>query len=316
MFAFAREGSPLSTPPLDGGADREVVRFQFVSDVHAECYNHPLPAIPRIAPILVLAGDIGRPTSSTYRAFLAANAALYDHVIVIAGNHEYYQGQKPAALCEDIPGVIRAVTSALPNVHFLDRSSVDIGGVRFLGTTLWTRLDEGDARNNAQMYMSDYGSIYAAAAASADDGAPQRRRKVVNIRAEHTDAWHHEQSAWLRQAIAESPLPTVVVTHHCPHPDLLRKKQREDATFAHAYYTALPPADFFRRPVVCWVSGHAHNAMSFYIPPPLPHPATEAEAGVLCVSNCRGYPSESVQGYDTRRTVSVMQRRGVANANS
>jgi len=43
-----------------------------------------------VAPILALCGDIAKPDTPAYRELLTKYAPLFELVLVIAGNHEYY----------------------------------------------------------------------------------------------------------------------------------------------------------------------------------------------------------------------------------
>ena len=104
------------------------------------------------------------------------------------------------------------------------------------------------------------------------------------------DAWHEGQLARLDDALHESPV--VVVTHHAPAPAYLapRYAHRTLRVSHHAFYADLPR--LARRPVVCWVSGHACRAHSMHI----------GEDGVLCVANPT---AATASGYDPGRVVAV-----------
>ncbi len=68
-----------------------MVLLQILSDIHIEFSNarQRLPAIPVLAPILALCGDIGYPHKDSYKDFIYEKAKEYELVFVIAGNHEY-----------------------------------------------------------------------------------------------------------------------------------------------------------------------------------------------------------------------------------
>jgi len=64
--------------------------LQYMSDLHLERVKYDFE-ITRVAPILILAGDIGRfCDQEAYRAFLVKQCAQFDMVLLIAGNHEFY----------------------------------------------------------------------------------------------------------------------------------------------------------------------------------------------------------------------------------
>ena len=81
-------------------------------------------------------------------------------VLYVHGNHEGY-GQN----LDDVQDAIQAACAASGNVHALNCGARIIGGVRFLGATLWTdfRLFGDDERQasmrEAEAVMTDYKRI-------------------------------------------------------------------------------------------------------------------------------------------------------------
>ena len=111
------------------------MRIHVFSDIHIRAHrNHPIHPIP-IRPLqgadaVVCAGDVGEGLLASLRWL---RAAMPDGPIVfVPGNHEYYGGWHP----EDLR-VGRRVASDL-GVTLLDEETAILGGVRFVGATLWT----------------------------------------------------------------------------------------------------------------------------------------------------------------------------------
>ena len=84
-----------------------MTKIQIVSDIHIEYKKeelNPLDFFTPSAPYLILAGDIG----SFYKYdqlkdFLQKTCKLFDHVIYVLGNHEYYKTSydcKPLSISE------------------------------------------------------------------------------------------------------------------------------------------------------------------------------------------------------------------------
>lgn len=69
------------------------MKLRVLSDIHLEFYEYEHEFIYKFMPdcVLILAGDIGDPTSSLYKRFVTEISKFYERVIIIAGNHEYYQ---------------------------------------------------------------------------------------------------------------------------------------------------------------------------------------------------------------------------------
>ena len=103
------------------------LRIQVVSDLHLESRHEGLPVIERAAPVLALLGDVGYASQckegEKLRQFLLAQTEKFDHVILVAGNHEYYGTSE-----EDGVAWLRALCEEVPrnNLHFLDRDEMEL----------------------------------------------------------------------------------------------------------------------------------------------------------------------------------------------
>ncbi|ALN73097.1 hypothetical protein [Aureimonas sp. AU20] len=155
-------------------------------------------------------------------------------------------------------------------IHVLDGDTVEIGGVRFVGGTLWT--DYGICRDGTHK-----GQLEALAAMNdfrytrSDTGSERPRltpQHLVGIHARH------------RKAIVDTlatPFdgPTVVVTHHAPSARSLRHgevRERLDA----AYASHLEDVMHDGRPAL-WIHGHVHCQRDYLV----------GDTQVIC--NPRGY---------------------------
>lgn len=284
----------------DMNGKRELLRFQFVSDLHLECWAHPTSDHPRLrieprAPVLVIAGDLGRAHHPAYGAFLAAQCGAFEHVVLTAGNHEYHQPAKPLQTVAQTDAALKSLELAWSNLHVLQKATVDIGGVRFLGATLWSEVPPSAADRVGDV-MSDYSISYTDLLPSTSEATTHRRKDGwVRLTVDDTNAMHREHRDWLDAAIAASDRPTVVVTHHAPTKKHIAPKfLQKYGDLNLAYHSNLDA--LLRRPVCAWISGHSHSALSFYAGP---------ETNVLCGVNCGGYPSEYIDGYDVGRVVTV-----------
>ena len=140
------------------------MKIALISDVHAEFYkNEPdwLPPLPESPDVLVLAGDIHIGKLLVPFIERVSNALPYTHVVVIAGNHEFYRQYRLATL-----KAYREAFVKHPRIHFLENDYVDIDGVRFIGATLWTgfplhstQYTSEEVMNYAQDNVSDFSLI-------------------------------------------------------------------------------------------------------------------------------------------------------------
>ena len=172
------------------------MKLNILSDLHLSQGEMPLPG--ERADLVILAGDVARPARAIAWATRIARPVLY-----VAGNHEFYGGT-----IEDTPAELKRLAAG-SNVTVLDRDTVTIDGVRFLGATLWTDFGaagEGEAREaamrEARRFMRDFSVVRAG-------GAP--------FTPEASTALFARDAAWLEARLAEPHRgPTVVITHHAP----------------------------------------------------------------------------------------------------
>ena len=281
-----------------------MLRIQYASDLHLErIHKTPFqPILKPIAPVLALAGDIGRPDRRSYEDFLHYCSRNWAAVFVIAGNHELYNSksadqwryllpynmhtaEERLAMCEEI-------ADKFPNVQFLNRRRADYGGIAFLGTTLWTntRGVEHEAHR-----LNDYRMI---CAGLDTDGVPRP------LRVADTQDWHDIDRAWLKSEIAaceEAGQPAVVLTHHMPTFELVSPKYRDYGDLNRYFASACD--DLIREPVRAWIAGHSHTGRTIH------RPSTSSKS-ITCTLNPRGYPGEVGTGYCSELFVDVSLEPG------
>ena len=235
------------------------MRIHLLSDLHLEFE----PFEPSIldADVALLAGDIhikGRGVDWAAEVFSCP-------VLYIPGNHEYYSGHLFATLKK-----MRSHSSDSV-VQVLDRDVAVIGGVRFLGATMWTDFaSTGHAHAStvsAHSSMNDYGQIRTGENFRRLTPADQAKESVT------TRLWLEEQMA------KPFPGPTVVITHHAP---LLRSLADSPYSGTHldAAYANEWPDLLGQERVALWAHGHCHTAVDYQY------------LGTRIVCNPRGYPGE------------------------
>jgi predicted phosphodiesterase len=273
------------------------MKLLVLSDLHLEFARFDVPE--HIAfDVAVLAGDIASPGSDAVR-WARRSPALRraKAVVLVPGNHEYYGGEMlrefaamrlEARVFDGRSGNDNHAGSEgdrgsdssddsdsdsdTPPIHVLDGDDIVIDGVRFLGCTLWTdfalridtplgpRQDVARGIAAARRSMVDYRAI---------------KLQARQLTPEDTLDFHHQQLAWLTQALA-APFSgaTVVVTHHAPHRGSLAAKYAGDWV-STAFINELP-AELFEVPAL-WVHGHTHSGCDYRV----------GGCRVLC--NPRGY---------------------------
>ncbi|HEV7586778.1 MAG TPA: metallophosphoesterase [Longimicrobium sp.] len=247
------------------------MKLQVVSDLHAG-FGAFDPA-ETDADVLVLAGDVDVGVRGIE---LAKKWARGRPVLYVAGNHEFYG--------EAILRHLRTLEEAAEGspVRFLENREVVLGGVRFLGCTLWTDFElfgeRAASAAAAQGVMNDFRRIRV---------EPGYRRLSPN----DVMAMHHRSLRWLGERL-DTPFagPTVIVTHAAPSLRSVNPVHRRDPVTA-AFASDLEWMMDGR--AVLWIHGHTHFCCDYEL------------GGTRVVSNQRGYPGENTGAFDPAFTVEI-----------
>jgi DNA repair exonuclease SbcCD nuclease subunit len=219
------------------------VTFQILSDTHLECSIKSLTDMLDIkADVLCLLGDIGSPFQKSYVDFLQECSKSYKHVLVISGNHEYYNNK--GYDIKTIDDGIKGICSRFSNVHYLNNSNITIGNVNFIGTTLWSSLPEDVKHDVAKLY-NDYNFIF--------------QTSNVLLTPDFTNNMFKTNLAYLEKAITEGNekgLSNVILSHHTPSFKFTDPKN-EESLFRFGLSTELTHA-FDGKYIKYWACGHTH----------------------------------------------------------
>lgn len=249
-----------------------MVKIQYISDVHLEFFYNVHKVSKHIIPlgdIMVLAGDIGYPFSGLYFQLIEYLSKCFKHVIIVAGNHEYYNKEVKKYristfetsyktvkkyTVEDIDIKISQIASIFENVHFLNKSvkyiTIDDQIIKFVGTTLWTKRTYIDS-----LQINDYHKIFT---------------EHGNLTHENVLDFFEVERQFIVDEIQED-IPTVVITHHAPFIEPGR-----------ATTSGTELRDIITKNVKLWIFGHTHKYCNQIAP----------NGVTRLVNNPMGYPSE------------------------
>lgn len=239
------------------------MKLHILSDLHLSQQGLPHPQTD--ADVVVLAGDIARPAAA-----MAWAAGFDKPVLYVPGNHEFYGNS--------LQGTLRDLRQhAAGHVQVLDCGEAVIGGVRFLGATLWTDFAlETDADRRAaamaeaQEMIRDFSRIRTSDAPDAPALSPTT-----------SSALFAQQSAWLQTKLAE-PFdgPTVVITHHAPTTRSIHP--RFAGSLLNTCFVSDAEALVAGSGAALWIHGHTHDSFDYMV----------GSTRVVC--NPRGYAKEGV----------------------
>jgi hypothetical protein len=268
-------------------------KIRILSDLHLEFEPEIYPPSDQ-ADITILAGDIFRGNKACpwddAREFFKSPI-----VLMIMGNHEFYEGKIDTAVAK-----LRPVATQ-KGITILDNEGFEADGVRILGTTLWTdfKLFAGndiDAIRDDANYcvgsrygagMQDFRKIRVAA-----DGFRKFRPLDAAKLCLHSVTWLDRE---LSQPFAGQ---TIVVTHHAPSAKRLPENLQTDR-FSCSYASNLDWLIEKHQPNF-WISGHIHEAV------------TDFRIGLtLMISNPMGCSDSMNPNFDMNYTIEVPEPKAI-----
>jgi hypothetical protein len=209
----------------------------------------------------VIAGDFCPHVDPT-RYNVINNKLLQDwhNVIIIPGNHEFYGSHKNDKWFGENE---RIFTNSYGNTcHYVNNKVVEIDGVYFVCTTLWTHIGY-DKASLIQYRMNDY-------------------HQITNLNVDFVNECFQNNRQWLQEAVNNIPdgKKCVVVTHHVPTSHLIHPRWRGN-DLNEAFCADLDTfIMMFGDKISHWIHGHSHDKIDRVI------------NGIRFIRNPMGYPSE------------------------
>jgi Icc-related predicted phosphoesterase len=235
------------------------MKVQVLSDLHIEFEEFDIEH--NDSDVVILAGDI----HVKEKGVLWALENIKDKpVLYILGNHEFY-GKAYPKLVTSLKEIAEGT-----NVKVLEKDTVTLDGVNFMGCTLWTDFELfGDSRLSGyqcQQVMTDFKKIRVSP-------------KYSKLRSIDVASIHRQSLDWLKEQLeAYRGMTNVVITHHGP--SALSLPGGKEGGVASAAYVSNLESVISRYTPNVWVHGHLHNSSEYKI----------GNCQVIC--NPRGYPDE------------------------
>ena len=253
------------------------------------------------AEVLILSGDImvanellhynpktlkgfSSKKSELYMDFLERCSCNYKDVIYIMGNHEHYHGDFGTS-----SNTLRQATKAFTNIHFLDKESITLGEITFLGGTLWTDMNKEDPLTlySIKKEMNDFRVIKnSSRVVSFKDEEGKRQVKAATFSPEDTVEDHKAMLTFIDTATKDTTNKYVVVGHHSPSKRSTKPMYVEDTLVNGAYSSDLSEFILARPQIKLWTHGHTHYKFDYMV----------GETRVVC--NPRGYIGYEAQADD------------------
>ena len=203
------------------------------------------------------------------------------------GNHEHYHGDvaKSASILKSM-----LASNMLSNVHLLDKESIDIGDVRFIGGTLWTDMNGGDEMT--MRHVSRRMNDFQCCANSARQVSYRTMELVLDENGEskigadgqpvykavfktRDASWSPEDAAedhkkmldYISHVYEDTPpwMSTVIVGHHAPSKGSEHPKYKHDQLMNGAYNSRLEQFILAKPGIKLWTHGHTHEDFDYMI---------------------------------------------------
>lgn len=210
---------------------------------------------------LLLAGDIGRINNNyyynQYKSFLNMTSQIFEKVILIPGNHEYY-----GSSFYETEKKLTDLTDYFHNVIFLNNSVFINNNICILGTTLWT---EGHTKEYIK--LNDF-------------------YEIQDFVKDHSlySRIHSDNKEWLNHEIEKykKDYELIILTHHQPSFRLIDAKYKKFHNMNH-FFAANCDDLFTQSKIKYWIYGHTHTP--FY--------GKLEDSPIQFICNAYGYPREN-----------------------
>ncbi|NBP00013.1 MAG: hypothetical protein EBU90_07755 [Proteobacteria bacterium] len=274
------------------------MKIKIVSDLHLEFSPVIIPN--NGADVLILSGDIlvaqdlhehkandveldllsnKQKKVKGYRDFLKQVSEDFQHVLYVAGNHEFYHGKWIKTF-----SYIREEIALYPNIYFLENESKEIDDVLFVGGTLWTDMNNRDPSTmfSISNLMNDFRVIR-------HDGYNYRK-----VNANDCVKRHEATLGYFKEVLdRNTDSKCVVVSHMAPTFASIGSRYITEKIMNGGYASNLGEFILDRPQIKLWTHGHVHDPADYMV----------GTTRVVC--NPRGYEGYEETGWDLDLLIEV-----------
>lgn len=295
------------------------MKIAVCSDVHLEFGPLTLEN-PGGVDVLILSGDIlverdldeynlaqiesgfARNKSTMYHTFFEEVCEAFPHVVYVAGNHEHYHGDYKFTLTE-----LKRKLGRLQNLHILDREVFRLGDYTFVGSTLWTDMNNSDPLTLFQMkdYMNDFriiknsnrqvyqnvplyktdsdGNLVLEKNQHGYENYVQigMKKKESPAKFSPEDAVEENKACfeYIKHVVSDAKVgeKIIVVGHHTPSHQSCHPRYKHDTIMNGGYHNNYDEYIMDHPQIVLWTHGHTHERYDYMI----------GDTRIVC--NPRGY---------------------------
>ena len=259
------------------------MKVALASDVHLEFGTISLENTES-ADVLILSGDIcvakdlmKRDDSGIFDRFDRSNSIhqffqecceRFSHVVYVMGNHEHYHGDYANTIT-----TLRNRLGYLVNLHILDKEMVQLGGVSFIGGTLWTDMNKEDPMTlrHIKGMMNDFrlvdnSNIVVNFKTFDENGNAEFKTRVAKFSPEDAVVDHRAMLEYIRLMIeGKFDQKFVVVGHHSPSKLSTKPRYEKEVIMNGGYSSDLSEFILDHPQIKLWTHGHTHHKFDYMI---------------------------------------------------
>ena len=265
------------------------MRIREVSDLHLEYHrDRGAECIRRIEnrdlDLLILSGDITHAGLAS-EAFERFRQRFDCPIVFVPGNHEMHRSSPALAR-----RALRAATSRVQGLHWLDDSVIETHGRRILGCTLWYTRPTVPSHESVASTQAEW-----------ERGIIRTRDKAGLIEEDTFADFEHiaghydwvypaadKSIAFLRENLREGD---IVVTHFLPSPRSVPPSFADPPRINTGFFVTDVHSLIEERKPALWFHGHTHDSCDYTIGP----------TRIIC--NPMGYPHAPNPSFSERLTI-------------
>jgi predicted phosphodiesterase len=250
------------------------MKIAVTSDIHLEFGPIELKNTDN-ADVLILSGDIcvakdlnafrdGGERSERIHEFFQGCCSEFKHVMYVVGNHEHYHGD----FTKTIPK-LKERLGYLVNLHILDKESVMVDDILFVGGTLWTDMNKSDDITLMHMkgMMNDFRLVKNSTRETYfRDTEGNSHSHMPRFTPEDAVDDHKEMLEYLKIMVSgKTDKKIVVVGHHAPSKMSTHPRYKDEDIMNGGYSSDLSEFILDHPQIKLWTHGHTHEDFDYLI---------------------------------------------------
>ena len=226
--------------------------------------------------------------SQMFHEFFENTCREFPHVLYVMGNHEHYHGDFANTAKE-----LKRKLAHYSNLHILDREVFELNDTLFIGSTLWTDMNKGDAltlyhmrkmmndficvqnSNNQVSFKADV--LKEKPVGMTDEeflALPTSERfktvfktRVAKFSPEDAMEEHKKSLEYIRLMLENLPpwKQAVVIGHHTPSHTSCHPRYKDDQIMNGGYHSDLSEFILDHPQIKLWTHGHTHEVFDYMI---------------------------------------------------